>query len=239
MKNWLQRTQLLLGEEKTELLSKKNILILGLGGVGSFAAEFLARSGVGNMTIVDGDIVDVTNINRQLVALHSTIGKSKAEIMAERIKDINPNINLNINTNFILPEMVEMLISKDFDYVLECIDSITPKITVIQHCRRNKIPLISAMGAGGRTDASKISVSDIQHTKQCPLAQTVKKRLKKIGIRDGVKVVYSYEAVDKNTMQLTDGTNFKKSYYGTSAFIPAAFGLHMASFVVRKLIGKQ
>jgi len=238
MKHWLQRTQLLIGEEKIKELSERNVLVLGLGGVGSFAAEFLARSGVGKMTIVDGDVVDITNINRQLVALHSTVGKSKAEIMSQRIRDINPEIQLTVNTNFITPEMVETLIHKEFDYVLECIDSITPKIRVIQHCRRNKIHLISSMGAGGRTDASKICVSDIHHTKQCPLAQTVKKRLKKLGIHDGVKVVYSSEAVDKKTMQLTDGTHFKKSYYGTSAFIPAAFGLHMASFVVRKLIGK-
>lgn len=238
MKYWLERTELLVGKDNLQALKNKKILIIGLGGVGSFAAEFIARAGVGRMTIVDGDVVDITNINRQLVALHSTVGTSKAQVMAERIRDINPEIELTVVQKFILPEDIETLIGKDFHFVLECIDSITPKLTIIKYCRRNKIKIISSMGAGGRLDASKIHVADISKTHQCPLAQTVKKRLKRDGVYDNVKVVYSSEPVSKDTMQLTDGLHFKKSYYGTSSFIPALFGLNMASYVIRKLIEK-
>ena len=164
--SWLERTELLVQKEGIEKLQKANILIVGLGGVGSFAAEFIARAGVGKMTIVDGDVFDETNKNRQLPALNSTIGKSKAAVIADRIKDINPEIELKVLEEFLSPNRAFEVVSKEYDYVLDCIDSITPKINLIVAARRKKVKLISAMGAGGKLDASKVVVKDISKTKK-------------------------------------------------------------------------
>lgn len=215
-----------------------NILIIGLGGVGSFAAEFLARAGVGHMTIVDGDTVDLSNTNRQLPAMHSTVGKLKTEIMADRMRDINPDLALQVHSEFLTPKSVKELISKDFDYVFDCIDSIQPKQYLIVDCKQKGVRVISSMGAGGRIDPSKVQVADIAETFNCPFAQQVRKGLKRKGVRRGVTVVFSSELVDRATMMLSDGSRFKKSFYGTSSYIPALFGLHMASVVVREIAGK-
>ena len=179
-KNWLERTELLIKETNLEKLKNANVLVIGLGGVGSFAAEFLARAGVGKMTIVDGDVVDITNINRQLPALHSTIGKLKAEIVGERLLDINPELQLIKINEFLNPEnMEDILDSQKFDYVLDCIDSVTPKITLIKSARRKKIKIVSCMGAGGKIDPAKVMVRDLSKTHNCYLAKQVRKRLKK------------------------------------------------------------
>ena len=239
MKNWLERTELLVKTEGIQKLKSANILIVGLGGVGSFAAEFIARSGVGKMTIVDGDTFDVTNINRQLPALQSTIGKSKAETLATRLLDINPELNLSVLTEFLSPERAFELVSPTFDYVLDCIDSITPKLNLIIAARRKKVKLISSMGAGGVLDPSKVKVSDIKNTRDCPLARNIRKRLKKEGITSGFKAVFSTEVAPKDTMQETDGTNYKKSFYGTISYMPAAFGLHAAATVINYLIKEK
>ena len=232
---WLQRTELLLGNEALERMRKLNILIIGLGGVGSFAAEFLARAGVGHMTIVDGDTVDLSNTNRQLPAMHSTVGKLKTEIMAERMRDINPDLLLKVHSEFLTPKSVKELISKDFDYVFDCIDSIQPKQYLIVDCKQKDVRVISSMGAGGRIDPSKVQIADISETHNCPFAQQVRKGLKRKGVRRGVTVVFSSELVDRSTMMLSDGSRFKKSFYGTSSYIPALFGLHMASVVVQEI----
>ena len=187
-KNWLERTELLIKEDGLERLNKATVLVVGLGGVGSFAAEFLARAGVGTMTIVDGDTVDITNINRQLPALHSTIGKHKVEVVAERLLDINPQLNLTKINEFLNPErMDEVLDSAKFDYVLDCIDSITPKVYLIIAAKRRKIKIVSSMGAGGKIDPSKVIVRDISKTEHCHLARQVRKRLKKEKIDKGVR----------------------------------------------------
>lgn len=235
-KNWLERTELLVKADGIEKLKKANILVVGLGGVGSFAAEFIARAGVGKMTIIDGDVFDITNINRQLPALHSTVGKPKAEVLAERLKDINPELQLTVLTEFLSPERAFEIISPEFDYVLDCIDSITPKINLILSARAKKVKLISSMGAGGALDPSQVKVADIRKTRDCPLARNIRKRLKKEGIHSGFKAVYSTEVASKDTMQQTDGTNFKKSFYGTISFMPAAFGLHAAATVINYLL---
>lgn len=237
---WLERTELLLKHDGLEKLSNARILVIGLGGVGSFAAEFLARAGVGNMHIVDGDIVDITNINRQLPALHSTIGQHKVELVAARLLDINPRLNLVKTNEFLSPErMEEVILSEKFDYVLDCIDSLTPKLTLIKTCRRNKIKVISAMGAGGKTDPSKVIVRDISKTNNCLLAKQVRKRLKKESITKGFRCVFSTEIQDEKSLKLTDGTNFKKSFYGTISFIPALFGLYAAAEVINSLTGRK
>jgi hesA/moeB/thiF family protein len=237
---WLQRTELLVKEEGIERLQSANILIVGLGGVGSFAAEFLVRSGIGNLTIVDGDTVDITNINRQLPALNSTIGKNKTDVVAERILDINPEINLKKINEFLEPERMEELLTQEkFDYVLDCIDSLSPKLALIITCKRKKIKLVSAMGAGGKTDPSKVMVRDISKTNNCFLAKQIRKKLKKEQIHKGFRCVFSTEIQDENSLKMTDGSNYKKSFYGTISYMPAIFGLYAAAEVIRFLLKKE
>ena len=236
--DWLERTELLVEKAGVEKLKNAHILVVGLGGVGSYAAEFIARSGVGKMTLVDGDVFDETNINRQLTALKSTVGLSKATVLSERLKDINPEIEIRVVEAFLSPESAYEIVSKEFDYVLDCIDSITPKINLIVAARRKKVKIISSMGAGGKLDATKICVKDISKTKQCTMARVVRKRLKERKVDKGVKAVYSEEIQLSTSVQKTDGTNFKKSYYGTISFLPAAFGLQAAAHVINYLLKK-
>lgn len=238
MAKWQERAELLFKEEGLNRLRNSNVLVVGLGGVGSFAAEFLARAGVGNMTIVDGDTVDITNINRQLPALHSTVGQPKVKIVGDRLMDINPELNLTRVEEFLSPERAIEIVTPDFDYVLDCIDSVTPKLNLIVAAKRKKVKVISNMGAGGKLLSNKIVVKDISKTDVCPLAKNIRKRLKKEGISSGVKAVYSLEHPDETSLKTTDGSNFKKSFYGTNSWMPALFGLHAAETVVKHLIGK-
>lgn len=233
---WLSRTELLIGEQSLELLQNSHVLVIGLGGVGSFATEFLVRSGVGKLTIIDGDTVDITNINRQLQALHSTIGQSKAKMLADRLQDINPNVILTTFDSFMEPNDMDTLLStQSFNFVMDCIDSLSPKLRLITWAKRHKLPFISAMGAGGKLDPSKIKIADISKTKECKFAQTIKKRLKREGIREGILTVYSEEIQPKTALLMTDGANYKRSFYGTISYMPALFGLMMASEVIRRL----
>ncbi len=235
--HWLQRTKLLIGDEKLTRLANAHVLIVGMGGVGSYAAEAIARSGVGKLTIADGDVVDPTNRNRQLPAMKSTHGLSKVALMAERILDINPEINLKTVPKFLaVDEMKELLAAEKYDYVVDAIDSITPKLTLLSTCFALKIPIISSMGAGGRLDPTLVKVADISESYNCRLAHYVRKRLGKYGIKTGIKVVFSNEPMLESSLMLTDGSNFKRSAFGTIAWIPATFGLTCASVVVRDLI---
>ena len=236
MAEWTERAQLLFKKEGLDKLKNSHVMVVGLGGVGSFAAEFLARAGVGTMTIVDGDVVDITNINRQLPALHSTVGMPKVDVVGDRLMDINPELNLVRLKEFLSPERAYELVTPQYDYVLDCIDSITPKLNLIISARRQKVKIISNMGAGGKYEAGKVKVADISKTDVCPLAKTVRKRLKKEGVSKGVKVVFSTEAPDQASLKMTDGTNFKKSFFGTNSWIPAVFGLHSAETVVKHII---
>lgn len=239
-KDWLERTELLIKDEGVEKLQKANLLIVGLGGVGSFAAEFLARAGVGKMTIVDGDTVDLTNINRQLPALKSTLGKAKVEVVAERLLDINPDLELTQLNQFLNPEDMETIFDNhQYDYVLDCIDSVSPKVTLILNARRRKVKIVSCMGAGGKMDPSKVIVRDIHKTQSCHLAKQVRKRLKKENIDKGIRCVFSTEIQDEESLKMTDGSNFKRSFYGTISYIPAIFGLYAASEVINYLIKKD
>ena len=235
---WQERAALLFKEEGLEKLKNANVLVVGLGGVGSFAAEFLARAGVGKMTIVDGDTVDITNINRQLPALHSTVGKPKVHIVGDRLMDINPELNLTRIEEFLSPERTHEVVTEEYDYVLDCIDSITPKINLILAAKRKRVKVISAMGAGGKMLASKIVVKDISKTDVCPLAKQIRKRLKKEGISSGVKAIFSTEKPDESSLKMTDGSNYKKSFFGTNSWMPALFGLHAAENVIRYLLTK-
>ncbi|HTG65893.1 MAG TPA: tRNA threonylcarbamoyladenosine dehydratase [Flavobacterium sp.] len=239
MAEWTERAELLFRKEGLEKLQNAHVLVVGLGGVGSFAAEFLARAGVGKMTIVDGDVVDITNINRQLPALHSTVGQPKISIMGDRLMDINPELQLTRVQEFLSPERAFEIVTPDFDYVLDCIDSITPKLNLIVGAKKKGVKIISNMGAGGKMVASKVVVKDISKTDVCPLAKVVRKRLKKMGVSRGVKAVFSTEKPDEGSVKRTDGTNFKKSFYGTNSYMPCLFGLHAAETVIRHLLKKD
>jgi len=236
---WLSRTEIMMGEEKVNNLLSSNVLVVGLGGVGGICAEMIARSGVGKMTIVDADIVEASNRNRQIPALISTDGKLKAEVMAERIRDINPEIELTVIPEFIKDNRtIEILSSQKFDYAVDCIDTLSPKVFFIKACMDMKIPLISSMGAGGKFDPTKIEVIDISETYQCNLARYVRKRLKRHGIHKGFKVVFSPEAADQSRIFETPKAFPKKSVIGTISYMPAAFGITCASVVVRDLINQ-
>ncbi|MBO7342915.1 MAG: tRNA threonylcarbamoyladenosine dehydratase [Alistipes sp.] len=236
--NWLERTTLLLGEEKLELLKRANVLVVGLGGVGAYAAEMIARAGVGRMTIADADTVSVTNINRQLIALHSTIGEEKSDLMAQRLRDINPQIKLTVINRFIKDDETDSLLDSDsFDFVVDAIDTLSPKLALIKGALERGIPLVSSMGAGAKTDPTKMEICDISRTHHCPLAHMLRKRLHKIGIRKGFHAVFSPEPVREGAMILCEEQN-KKSNTGTISYIPALFGIGCASVVVRSLIGE-
>ena len=233
---WLERTSLLLGDEKLERLRNANVLVVGLGGVGAYAAEMIARAGVGRMTIADADVISESNINRQLIALHSTVGRHKTEVMAERLRDINPNIELTIVSRFIKDDETDALLDSDkFDYVVDAIDTLSPKLALIKGALDRHIPLVSSMGAGAKTDPAKMEICDIAKTHHCPLAHMLRKRLHKIGVRKGFTAVFSPEPVREGAMILCEEQN-KKSNMGTISYIPAVFGIGCASVVIRGLI---
>jgi tRNA A37 threonylcarbamoyladenosine dehydratase len=238
MAEWTERAELLFKEEGLEKLKNANILIVGVGGVGSFAAEFIARAGVGKITIVDGDVVDITNINRQLPALHSTVGKPKIDVVGDRLLDINPELTLTKIKEFLSPERAFEIVDEQYDYVMDCIDSVTPKLNLIIAAKRKRVKIISSMGAGGKMEAAKVKVSDISNTENCFLAKAIKKRLRAVKIDKGVKVVFSSEIQDENSLRITDGKNFKKSFYGTNSYMPGLFGLYAAETVIRHLLKK-
>jgi tRNA A37 threonylcarbamoyladenosine dehydratase len=233
---WLSRTELLIGKEPLQKLMNAHVLVVGMGGVGSFAAEFICRSGVGEMTIIDGDVVDPTNRNRQLPALATTHGQSKVQLMADRLMQINPELKLHVINEFVMPEKVEKMLEGNPDYIIDAIDSVTPKLTFMKAAYTKGMKIVSSMGAGGKLDPTALRVVDISKTYNCPFAQQVRKSLKAAGIYKGIKVVFSPEETNKDSMMHTDGSNFKKSAYGTISYLPATFGAVVASVVIRDLI---
>lgn len=235
--NWLERTELLLGNETVEQLRHKHVLVVGLGGVGAYAAEMIARAGIGRMTIVDADTVSTSNINRQLPALHSHIGKPKAEIMAYRLRDINPDINLTVINEFVKDERMVQLLDNEYDYVVDAIDTISPKVFLILHCLNRNLKIVSSMGAGGKTDPSKIAIADISKSYNCKLAKSIRKRLHRKGINKGVAVVFSSELTDKDAVVEVNDEENKKSTVGTISYMPALFGIFCAAKVIRDLAG--
>lgn len=233
--NWLDRTSLLLGTEKLEALSKKHVLIVGLGGVGAYAAEMLCRAGIGELTIIDGDNVELTNLNRQLPGTHSNLGKPKAEVLAQRYRDINPDIQLTVINEYIRDERMIEILEEHYDYVVDCIDTLAPKVYLIYHSIQKGLKIVSSMGAGGKLNPELIKTSDISKSYNCKLARMIRKRLGKLGIKKGFKVVFSPEEVPEHAVRIEEGVN-KKSAVGTISYMPPAFGCHMASVVIRELI---
>jgi tRNA A37 threonylcarbamoyladenosine dehydratase len=239
MDNWLERTELLLGSEKLEMLRNAHVLVVGVGGVGAYAAEMVVRAGIGELTIADADVVGLSNINRQLVALHSTVGKQKCEILAARLLDINPELKLHTVNRFIKDDETDALLdSAKFDYVVDAIDTLSPKLALIKGALDRGIPLVSSMGAGAKTDPTLMEIKDISKTHHCPLAHMLRKRLHKIGIKRGFRAVFSPEPIREGAMILCEEQN-KKSNVGTISYIPALFGIGCASVVIRDLIGEM
>ncbi len=246
MNDWLERTELLLGEEKTAALRRAHVLVVGLGGVGAYAAEMIARAGVGRLTIADADVVSPSNINRQLVALHSTVGKPKAGILAERLRDINPAIELTVIQKYIRDEGTWELLDRTFegapdrpyDFVVDAIDTLSPKAALIKGALDRGLWLVSSMGAGAKTDPTRVEITDIRDSHHCPLAHMLRKRLHKWGIHTGFHAVFSPEPIRPGSMILCDETN-KKSNVGTVSYMPAVFGCACASVVVRGLVGEM
>ena len=239
MDNWMERTALLLGDEKLEQLRRAHVLVVGLGGVGAYAAEMIARAGVGRMTIADADAVSLSNINRQLVALHSTVGRRKADVLAERLRDIDPDIELTVVDRYIKDdETYALLDMARYDYVVDAIDTLSPKLALILAALDRGLPLVSSMGAGAKTDPTQLEIADISKTHHCPLAHMLRKRLHKAGVRRGFHAVFSPEPMREGAMILCEEQN-KKSNVGTISYIPALFGIGCASVVIRGLIGEM
>jgi len=239
MEEWQERTRLLLGEEKLARLAAAHVLVVGLGGVGAYAAEMIARAGVGRMTVADADTVSLTNINRQLVALRSTVGRPKAEVLAERLRDINPQLELRVVCRYIRDEETDLLLdAARYDYAVDAIDTLSPKLALICGCLRRDIPLVSSMGAGAKTDPTRMEIADISKTHHCPQAHMLRKRLHKAGIRSGFRAVFSPEPVREGALVACDEPN-KKSNVGTISYLPALLGIGCASVVIRDLAGEM
>lgn len=232
---WLSRTNLLLGEEKLHFLKNKKVLVVGLGGVGGAAAEMICRAGVGNLTIVDGDVVDVSNINRQLPALHSTVGLKKAQVAAGRLLDINPELNLEVIDKYLVNDEMLELAACNFDYIVDAIDTLTPKFQLITAALANKRLIVSSMGAGGRLNPAHIKVADISQTFNDNLARALRKMLHKVHIKSGFKAVFSSEKIIEGSIIEHVGVN-KRSNVGTISYMPPIFGCFCASVVIQDLL---
>ncbi|MGL5562622.1 MAG: tRNA threonylcarbamoyladenosine dehydratase [Tannerellaceae bacterium] len=236
MTNWSERTELLLGNERVNYLKEKHVLVVGLGGVGAYAAEMICRAGIGKMTIIDADKVNASNINRQLPATHATLGQLKAEVMAQRLRDINPDIELNVIAEFIKDEKIpEILESAKFDYVVDAIDSLSPKVYLIYNAYKMQLPIVSSMGAGGKIDPSQVKIADISKSHNCALAKAVRKRLNRLDVRKGIPVVFSTEFADENAIVRVENEQNKISTAGTISYLPAIFGCYLASYVIRNI----
>ncbi len=246
MLNQFNRTELLIGKEGIEILNKAKVAVFGIGGVGSFVIEGLARAGVGNFILVDNDKVDLTNLNRQIIATHKTIGKPKVEVAKERILDINPNAKIETRQEFFMPDSKEIL-DNSIDYIVDSVDTVTAKIEIVVRAKKLNIPIISSMGTGNKLNPTKFEVTDIYKTSVCPLAKVMRKELKERGI-DRLKVVYSKEEPIKlnkkidcnendNSIEIQEKCKGKNNVPGSISFVPSVAGLIIAGEVVKDIIG--
>lgn len=233
--NWLSRTNLLIGEKSLGKLNKSHILVVGLGGVGSVAAEMICRAGVGTITIADGDVFNTTNRNRQIGAILQTEGKSKAKVIAEKLMNINPNLILNINANYIKGEDMPLLLNTPFDYVIDAIDTLTPKVYLLYHCVQNKLNVVSSMGSGGKLNPTMIKIDDIAKTNHCDFAYDIRKRLHKLNVYSGITAVYSPEIVSKESKITIHHELNKKSIVGTISYMPVMFGCYCAYVAIENI----
>ena len=232
---WQERTILLLGNDGYEKLRRSNVLVVGMGGVGAMAAEMICRSGVGRMTIIDTDTIQPSNLNRQLAATHASLYQDKVEVMGDRLKQINPGLELTVVNEFIKEERIPEILDEAFDYVVDAIDTLTPKIHLIYHTVNKGLKLASSMGSGGKLDPSQIRIADFGETYNCKLAYLLRKKLRKLDVHGGFNVVFSTEQVSKEVIIPLEGEPNKKSTVGTISYIPAIFGCTLASLVIRDL----
>lgn len=233
---WQERTELLIGKENVEKLKRSHVLVVGLGGVGAYAAENLCRAGIGEMTIVDGDHLNPTNKNRQLPAVESTIGKPKAEVLGVRLLDINPDLKLHVIQEYIKDEKMIEVLSKPFDYVVDAIDTLSPKVFLIYHSLQKGLKIVSSLGAGARLDPTKVRIDDISKSFNCRLGFVLRKRLRKLGVNKGFKVVFSEDKANENAVIVDEPGENKKSTVGTISYMPPVYGCFCASVVIRDLI---
>ncbi|MBN2486496.1 MAG: tRNA threonylcarbamoyladenosine dehydratase [Bacteroidales bacterium] len=237
--DWMDRTSLLLHGAGIEKLGSAKVLVAGLGGVGGAAAEQLCRAGIGQLVIVDNDTIHASNINRQVIALHSTIDKNKCDIMAERLSDINPQAIIRPADIFIDGTWAGEILKEKFDYVVDAIDTLTPKVELLEACIRSNTPVVSSMGSAGRIDPSLVKTSDIKNTSHCKFAYIVRKYLHRKGIYEGIKAVYSTEEVPAHAIVETDGSNHKRTIVGTISYMPSVFGAFCASVVIRDILSGE
>jgi len=237
--NWKSRTELLLGTESVSVLNNAHVLIAGVGGVGGFAAEQLCRAGVGSLTLVDNDIVQPTNLNRQIAALNSTQGRLKVEVLGDRLRDINPEINLNVLSDYLDADTIPQILKGKIDFIVDAIDTLTPKVLLLKYASGKGYSVVSSMGSGGKTDPSLITSDDISNSHHCRFAYMIRKYLHRYGIREGITVVYSPEQVVKKKVVEVTGLRNKRSVVGTISYMPAIFGCLCAAIVVRKLTGLE
>lgn len=238
--SWQSRTELMFGVERVQQLHQAHVMVVGLGGVGAYAVEMLCRAGVGEFTLVDGDTVNDSNRNRQLVALTSTVGQLKTDVLAARLRDINPEVKLHLYPEFLRDERtVELLKLAHYDYLVDAIDTLSPKVFMLQQAYLLGIPTVSSMGSGGKLDPTQVKISDIAKSDYCKLARMVRKRLHKLGVRKGITVVYSAEVVPAERVMITEGEQNKKSNVGTVSYMPAVFGCCIASHIIRQLVSPK
>ena len=230
------RTERLLGKEAMDILSNSHVAVFGVGGVGGYVCEALVRSGIGEISIIDHDTVALSNINRQIIALHSTLGRYKVDVMKERLLDINPEVKVNVYNTFYLPETADQFDLSEYDYVVDAIDTVSGKIALVMQAEKSHTPIISSMGAGNKLDPTRFEVADIYQTSVCPLAKVMRHELKKRGIRK-LKVVYSKEEPVKTDNAPEEGS-LRRSTPGSTAFVPSVVGLIIAGEVVKDLMKK-
>lgn len=236
--NWQERTELLIGKNKLEKLANSHVLVVGLGGVGAYAAESLCRSGVGELTIVDGDNINLSNKNRQLIALESTLYKPKVEMLGNRLLDINPNLKLNIIQEYLKDDRMIEILDSPYDYVVDAIDTLSPKTYLIYHSIQKGLKIVSSLGSGARIDPTKITIKDISKSYNCRLGFLLRKRLRKLGVSKGFKVVFSEDKADETAVVVDEPGENKKSTVGTISYMPPIYGCFCASVVIRELIGE-
>lgn len=232
-----ERSHILIGDQGIERLQSSHVLVAGIGGVGSFAAEALARAGVGKLTLIDHDIVSTSNINRQLIALQSTVDKAKTAVMAERIRDINPDCQLTISNEFITPDTVPDVLLHPFDCIVDAIDSLSSKASLIEYAWRNNLAIYASMGAGGKLDPTQIKTGDLMDTSVCKLAKQLRNQLRKRGVGRGVQTVFSTELSLPPLPPEDVGRGRPRAVNGTISYMPSLFGLTLAGLVINDIIG--
>ena len=238
-KPWQERSRMLVGDDMLGKFADSTVAVIGVGGVGGYAAEMIVRAGIGHLIILDSDDVAESNKNRQLLALDSTIGRPKCEVLSERLKDINPELDLTVIQDYFEPEKAdELLGGRKIDFLVDSIDTLSPKLALIKYCMDNGIPLVSSMGAGAKFDATKVRLADVSKSYNCPLAYIVRKRLRHMGISKGFKVVFSEELPDRDSIVPCQDRN-KKSQVGTISYIPAVFGCVCAQAAIRHIMESE